>query len=57
MRKHRVNQYLAGDAEPSPVKRLRGMSNAEERKRMSEWLAKRGETKGWRRIKMEGPKC
>lgn len=51
MRKHRTNQYLAGDAEPSPIKRLRGMSNAEERKRMSEWLTKRGETKGWRKFK------
>lgn len=52
MKQQRSSQYDAGDAQPEGIKKLKGGSQAEERKRMTAWLASRGEVKCWKRIKV-----
>jgi len=52
MRTHRrSDDYLTGDAEPLTIKRTPGSTAQGDLKKLTAWLAKRGEPSGWRRRK------
>lgn len=48
------DQYLSGDAMPAGLPR--GGNVRTEAKRLTEWLAKRGQPTGWRRRRSQMPK-